>query len=160
MLYSRSPLWDFFENVVSTDPHYNSVILGDSAFPLRRWLLTPYLNPQNDQQQHFNNALSRGRVKVENTFGLWKRRFAINQTGYRLILDNIPTTILATAILHNIAINLNLPVPEGGFEGPAEVPGDEGGEIEEAGEEERQNLSERQLRQVGQRFRDDLAARF
>lgn len=42
-------------------------------------------------------------------FGQLKRRFSINKTGYRIATDKIPSAIISTMILHNIAIDYRLP---------------------------------------------------
>nr|CAD2186592.1 unnamed protein product [Meloidogyne enterolobii] len=79
------------------------------SFILRDWLMTPYLNPKDDAEKRFNNVHSRARVKVEMTFGQWKRRFLINSFGYRTKLNMVPTHILTTCVLHNLAKILKLP---------------------------------------------------
>ncbi|KAK9743659.1 DDE superfamily endonuclease [Popillia japonica] len=52
-------------------------ILGDSAYPLREYLLTPYRDygNLNNREQNFNKKLSGTRVLIENAFGLLKSRF-------------------------------------------------------------------------------------
>lgn len=43
------------------------------------------------------------------TIGVWKRRFPVIGLTLRLSLPNIFTVIIATAVLHNICRNGNLP---------------------------------------------------
>lgn len=86
--------------------------MGDSGYPLRKWLMVPYIDPSSNDQERFNNVLSKARVKVEQCFGILKRRWSINKTGYRLSLEKIPGAILSTCILHNIAIDLKIPIDE------------------------------------------------
>lgn len=47
-------------------------ILGDEAYPLRPWLLTPYRNTGilTPEQRNYNYHLSATRVRIENAFGL------------------------------------------------------------------------------------------
>lgn len=71
--------------------------------------MTPYLNPRSVAEKRFNTVHARARVKVEMTFGQWKRRFLMNSFGYRTLLRSVPTYILCTCVLHNIAKLLNLP---------------------------------------------------
>ncbi|XP_060766174.1 putative nuclease HARBI1 [Neoarius graeffei] len=50
-------------------------LLGDSGYPLRKWLLTPLANPRTDQEQHYNNLHARTRSVVERTIGHLKSRW-------------------------------------------------------------------------------------
>ena len=45
---------------------------GDSGYPLRRWLLTPFQNPQSAEQTHYTEAHTRARSVVERAIGLLK----------------------------------------------------------------------------------------
>lgn len=52
-------------------------ILGDNAYAIRSYLLTPYRDCGNLTESHkvFNKKLSGSRVLIENTFGIFKGRF-------------------------------------------------------------------------------------
>lgn len=52
-------------------------IIADGAYPLRRWLLTPYRDNGhlNKQEKRYNRYLSSCRVVVERSFALLKDRF-------------------------------------------------------------------------------------
>ncbi|CAI6370893.1 unnamed protein product, partial [Macrosiphum euphorbiae] len=41
---------------------------------------------------------------VERSYGVWKRRFPVLSLGIRLDLSKVEAIIVATAVLHNIAI--------------------------------------------------------
>lgn len=83
----------------------NGVLLGDSAYPLREYLLTPIAHPHDNIEDLFNEAQIRTRNVVERTFGIWKRRFPCLSTGLRCKLPLAQDIIIATAVLHNIARN-------------------------------------------------------
>lgn len=79
------------------------LILGDSAYPLKDWLMKPYVDHGNLSREeiNFNNLLSITRVVVENVFGRLKGRF--NSIGKRLDLNanNCCTVTAACCVLHN-----------------------------------------------------------
>ncbi|KAK5648020.1 hypothetical protein RI129_002912 [Pyrocoelia pectoralis] len=89
----------------------NSYLLGDCGYPMRNYFLTPLLNPNGRAQQLYNNSLIRTRISIERAIGVWKRRFPIMAYGTRLKLDTILTIIVATTVLHNLAIDMNEPEP-------------------------------------------------
>lgn len=52
-------------------------VLGDAAYPVREYLLTPfrYYGGLSKQHKDFNAKFSATRVLIENTFGILKKRF-------------------------------------------------------------------------------------
>jgi len=85
----------------------HGTLLGDSGYPLCRYLLTPFRRPNDSTQRNFNKCLSKGRVKIEMCFGILKRRFAILNKPMRMPIRRVPKTVLACIILNNLAINFN-----------------------------------------------------
>ena len=81
-------------------------LLGDSAFPLTRWLITPFRNFGNlTQQQHrFNTTHAKARVAIERTFGILKCRFHRFLRFYASEMNIIVDTILSACIVHNICV--------------------------------------------------------
>jgi AAA+ ATPase superfamily predicted ATPase len=57
----------------------NADLLGDSGYGLEPWLMTPFRNPANDEQQAFNRLFKRERVIIERCFGQVPRRLPILQ---------------------------------------------------------------------------------
>lgn len=54
-------------------PLEGGLLLGDSGYPLRTWLLTPYQSPSKWREEKFND--SHGKMVVERAFGALKDRF-------------------------------------------------------------------------------------
>lgn len=84
----------------------NSVIVGDSGYGVRPYLLTPLTSPTTEPEQLYNESQIRTRNPVERTYGVWKRRFPILALGIRSKEDNIDCIIVASAVLHNLAIDM------------------------------------------------------
>uniref|UniRef100_UPI00358FC806 putative nuclease HARBI1 n=1 Tax=Myxine glutinosa TaxID=7769 RepID=UPI00358FC806 len=85
------------------------VLLGDSGYPVRPWLMTPFLNPTTAIQRRYNRAHKRTRCLVERGIGQWKRRFHCLHGQLRYSPQKACEIIGTCAILHNIAINRGLP---------------------------------------------------
>ena len=80
------------------------LILADSVYPLKDWLIKPYIFSPNlaHSEKRFSRRLSASRPTVERDFGLLK-------AGWRCLLkrldheiENISSVIIACFILHNI----------------------------------------------------------
>jgi len=84
--------------------HFNGILLGDSGYACRSYLLTPVLRPQNEAELRYNNAHKQTRVIVEQQFGIWKRRFPCLYYGLRTKLSTSVAIICSVAVLHNICI--------------------------------------------------------
>ncbi|XP_045499379.1 putative nuclease HARBI1 [Colias croceus] len=99
-IYQNSHTFRKFERGDFTD----SYLLGDSGYPLKNHLLTPYLNPMTRGQQKYNEAHIKTRNVVERQYGVLKRRFPVLAVGIRLELKNAINVIIACCVLHNICI--------------------------------------------------------
>lgn len=82
-------------------------------------MLTPLHNPAAQPEQLYNEAQIRTRNCIERTNGVYKRRFPALCYGLRCSLPNALNVIVATAVLHNIALNMNenIPPPPEGING-------------------------------------------
>ena len=103
-VFKQSLLFNTLEGKHSFEDGY---LLGDSGYPCKPYLITPYPNPINAKQEAFNRAHCKTRVAVEQTFGRWKRRFHLLHSECRMKPEKVCTIIGACAVLHNIAILLN-----------------------------------------------------
>lgn len=91
-IYSRFESGDFGD----------SLIIADSGYPNKKFLITPLSNPTTQEENLFNESLIRTRCTVERSYGVWKRRFPILSLGIRLNHRKVQSIIVATAVLHNI----------------------------------------------------------
>ncbi|KAB0805098.1 hypothetical protein PPYR_02068 [Photinus pyralis] len=101
---------DAFETLkalMETD-YQDYFLVGDSGYPVENYLMTPLLNPNTPAQHLYNEAQIRTRNVVERSYSVWKRRFAVLSLGLRVKLTTTLNIIVATAVLHNIAINMKV----------------------------------------------------
>ena len=81
------------------------MLVGDSGYPLRRFLLTPFLNPESEAEERYNKAQILTRVCVECCIGILKNRFRSLIIPLRVFGPlRSSKVITAMIILHNIAI--------------------------------------------------------
>ncbi|CAH1979601.1 unnamed protein product [Acanthoscelides obtectus] len=80
-------------------------LIGDSAFALRTWLITPYRGDNVTRKQKFHNyCLSSDRVKIEHCFAAYKGRW--RRVQYINTYNICKAVEIATAAcdLHNFCI--------------------------------------------------------
>jgi len=80
------------------------IIVGDEAFPLKKYLLKPYPGSQiqgDKSKRIFNYRLSRARRVSENVFGILSQKFQLYNRRLKLKPENADKIILTTCILHN-----------------------------------------------------------
>lgn len=106
-VWRLSDIQQMIENNVERYFPQNTHLLGDSAYPLLRYILTPYRDNGhlNDVQINYNIKLSSTRVIIERAFALLKGRFRKLKYVYMHNTDMIPLLVIACCILHNICID-------------------------------------------------------
>ncbi|KAK3893761.1 hypothetical protein Pcinc_002463 [Petrolisthes cinctipes] len=128
-------------------------LLGDSGYPLERYLLTPFANPMTRGEERFNRSHTRTRVLIEQTFGLLKSRFrCLHQSGGSLQYEprKCGKIITACILLHNRCVRRRIPLPEAEAEA-------EGGEEEDPDDPEPlEAAGARQGRAAGQQAQPAL----
>ena len=84
------------------------MLVGDSAYPLRHWLVKPFQDRGNltREDKKFNKKLCGLRASVEQTLGILKSRWRILRKLIEQRLDNVNRTITAACVLHNFCIDL------------------------------------------------------
>ena len=86
-------------------PFPSAIILGDSAYPCKDWLIPPIRVPRTEAENRFNAAHKSTRSVIERSFGLLKNRFAVLATPLR---DKSPDyaceIVKCCTALHNLCI--------------------------------------------------------
>ena len=108
-VFRNSPLADMLPNL----PQHKHIV-GDSAYPLRTYLLVPYKDNGHltASQKNFNKKLNSTRVDIERAFGLLKCRFRRLKFLDMRSMEKIPIVIVAACVLHNMLLNLDFPDEE------------------------------------------------
>ena len=100
----QSNLWTKFES--GDRPFDRAVILCDSAYGCRDWLIPPYPGDPQGAQKDFNKAHIKTRNTVERCFGVVKHRFYALKTGIRFhSIEEASKLIICGFILHNMCIS-------------------------------------------------------
>ena len=88
------------------------VILGDSAFPFRVWLMKSYGNANlTPGEGYFNYRLSRARMITERAYGQLKSRWRVLYRKLECRPDSVKLAALAWIVLHNICITTKDSLP-------------------------------------------------
>jgi len=99
----NTTLWDQFEQ--GFRPFPQAVILGDSAYPCRDWLIPPFVGDPDGERGRFNEAHRRTRNVIERAFGLLKNRFTVLKTHLRLrSMEECCRLVICCVILHNMCL--------------------------------------------------------
>ncbi|GBP14413.1 Putative nuclease HARBI1 [Eumeta japonica] len=93
----------------------NVQIVGDSGYPLRPWLLIPVTNAvQGSNEERYNRKHMSARNCVERCIGVLKARWRCLLKHRVLHYDpsTVSKIVTACCVLHNIAVSLDLPMPD------------------------------------------------
>lgn len=99
--FTNSPIFTMLDNQPSLLPH-NYFIVGDSAYPLKVYLMTPFKHlAATPQQKRYNKAISKARIMVECAFGQVKNRWRRMKFIHMHSIEKICKLINAACTLHN-----------------------------------------------------------
>ncbi|XP_041977650.1 putative nuclease HARBI1 isoform X1 [Aricia agestis] len=109
-IWNDHPIKQHLENLQES-----TWLLGDSGYPLRKYLMTPIVNAiPNTPESHYTDMHVRARNVIERTIGLLKARFRCLLV-HRVLhyKPRVAASIVnACVILHNICNRANLPAPQ------------------------------------------------
>nr|CAH7765019.1 unnamed protein product [Callosobruchus chinensis] len=94
------------KSLLDSGMYGNSVMVGDSGYRCNKYMMTPLDNLATPAEHLYNEAQIRTRNSIEGMFGIWKRRFPVLALGMRVDLHNVFPIAVATAVLHNLSLNL------------------------------------------------------
>ena len=85
------------------DRDFPYFIVGDDAFPLRKWMMKPYSRrAMTHKQRVMNYRTSRARRVVENTFGILAHRWRCLLITLQIEPENVIRVVLGCITLHNL----------------------------------------------------------
>lgn len=89
-------------------------ILGDGAYVCSSKLMSPYrdLGNLDDDHRKWNSIISKGRICIEQAFGIAKNRFRILKRNEIVDLKFLNEAVYACFCLHNYCVRMLLPDPD------------------------------------------------
>lgn len=109
-IYRKSFIYPKLKDLCECDEH----ILGDGAYPISEWMMTPYreVGELSASELNFNYKLSKSRVIIENAFGLLKERFRqLVRLDFHEV-DSMAKFVISCCVLHNLCIYAKDPFDE------------------------------------------------
>lgn len=107
----NSPLYRRMEG--GWRPFPNGIIVGDSAYPLKEWLIPPIVrNPNDEAEQRFLRSHRQARRVIEQAFGIMKEKFPCLKL-LRLNPQLSAKVVMCCAALCNLSREANEALPNG-----------------------------------------------
>ncbi|KAK7477226.1 hypothetical protein BaRGS_00002137, partial [Batillaria attramentaria] len=104
-------LSSLFRSFEGNEKPVDGIILADSGYMLRPWLMTPVRNPRTRKERQYNFSHSSARTTVERAIGVTKQRWHCLRARLRLQPTKACKVIVVCFMLHNKARRLRLPPP-------------------------------------------------
>lgn len=89
----------------------NSWLLGDSGYPLQKWLMVPFRSPMTSAEERYNAAHRRARACVERCNGVLKMRWRCLTQPIMFRPARASKIIAACGALHNFASSRDADIP-------------------------------------------------
>lgn len=83
------------------------VLLGDAAYPLSHWIVTPYATESTPQQILFNKRHSSARMCIERAFGKLKSQWQLLKKNESYGAAATAKIATACCVLHNITFDID-----------------------------------------------------
>ena len=90
-IFTASAICDFLEE--NHSGLNDGLLLGDSGYRCKPYLMTPFLTPKSQAERKYNGANKTTRCTIEWVFGWWKRRFHVLHSEVSRININIKIII-------------------------------------------------------------------
>ena len=118
-------------------------LIGDTAYPLRLYLMTAYHSGRlTPPQQRFNKVLTKLRVVVERAYGKLKMRWRCILKELEDDTQRVADITLACCILHNFCIIMGDDFDDSDEDESSDDDDDDGREDDDEGQEIRRALTE------------------
>lgn len=75
-------------------------------------MFVPYTDPVEGYKIRFNRAHETTRCTIERSFGILKKGFHVLHSEIRMSPTKVSWVIVACCVLHNLAIDLNIPLDD------------------------------------------------
>ena len=123
----------------------NTWLLGDSGYPLEKWLITPFKNASTEQQRQFNHIQAQGRNPIERCNGVLKGTFRclLGERKLRYEPTKVIKIVNVCCALFNMCLENNLELIN-----VDEIPAEESVDDEELESEEEDDESANEIRQI------------
>lgn len=90
----------------------NRLLIGSRDYENKPYLVTALSDPKAPEERFYNDCLEKARAIVEKQHKMWKNRFRMIRHPYSVKLSLLKKVLVATAVMHNLAIDEEDPMPE------------------------------------------------
>ena len=70
----------------ASEEHVSGWLLGDSGYGLKKWLMTPFANPNTEAKKKFNNSLTKNKILCRMRFWSFKKPLENSRSFRRIFM--------------------------------------------------------------------------